>query len=107
MTSPDPARDAAPVEETPRTPGARGTEGQVAGSEVVTEEHDVLRPAPVDPVDTDGRLAFAIGTVCFAVGALVMWLLDQRDNTYICLLGVVIGLVGSLWTWRRSRRQTD
>lgn len=68
--------------------------------------------APVQPLDEDGVQVCRIGTLVWLVAGVVLWL--RRDGLradghgwylWVCLAGVLLGLVGLWWcTWRRGRR---
>lgn len=72
-------------------------------------EH-LLIQATVEPVDEDGVVIGAVGTVAFAVATLVCWLMLDRltaagyaDWLWICLTGTVVGVIGTAYCFRRSR----
>ena len=72
----------------------------------------VLEQAPVRALDPDGAGIVTLGTVAFIIAALVCWLsLDslvaagQEWWLGVCLVGVGLGLIGSVITLSRHRRR--
>ena len=76
------------------------------------EHHHRLVQAPVPPVDVDGLRVVAVGTVLFAVAAVLTWLRRDQlaadghgDWFAICASGAGLGLVGLLYCWNRVRQR--
>jgi len=74
--------------------------------------HHRLVQAPVAAVDVDGIRVVTVGTVLFAVAALVTGLLsdqlaaDGRGWWFaVCLSGAGLGVVGLLYCWNRVRQR--
>ncbi|GAA1427140.1 hypothetical protein GCM10009616_03470 [Microlunatus lacustris] len=68
--------------------------------------------APVPPVDVDGLRVVAVGTMLFAVAAVLTWLRRDQlaadghgDWFAICASGAGLGLVGLLYCWNRVRQR--
>ena len=78
-----------------------------------THHHKPLMvQAPVRALDPDGVAVIAAGTVAFAVGSLVCWwqydALEARGDGWwfwVCVNGVLIGLIGLAFTLRRRARR--
>lgn len=87
--------------------------GEPAAVPVPPPAHHFLVQAPVAAVDADGLQLVTVGTIVFAIAALVTGLfyaeLQARDNGWwlgVAISGFVLGLVGLAYCWnRRSRRR--
>lgn len=70
------------------------------------------QPKPeLEPLPVDGVSAVKVGTVIWAIGFLVALLARTplqnhgiNDAHWICLAGVVLGLLGQIYTRRRINR---
>ena len=77
------------------------------------EDHrPILVQAPVRALDPDGIAVVSSGTVAFAIGAVVCWLLhDNLTATgrlwyfYVAITGTVTGLIGLAVGLIRGRRR--
>lgn len=76
------------------------------------EEHHLIQQAEVSPLDVDGVQAATLGTVAFALAAVIMLIGYDRlvavgDGWWlgVALSGLVLGLVGLLYTVSRRRRR--
>ncbi|SDR84773.1 Protein of unknown function [Friedmanniella luteola] len=76
------------------------------------EHHHRLVQAPVPAVDVDGLRVVAVGTVLFAVAAVLTGL--RRDQLVaaghedwfgVCVSGAGLGLLGLLYCWNRVRQR--
>ena len=76
------------------------------------EHHHRLVQAPVPAVDVDGLRVVAVGTLLFAVAAVLTGL--RRDQLVaaghgdwfaVCVSGAGLGLVGLLYCWNRVRQR--
>lgn len=72
----------------------------------------VLVQAPVRALDPDGAAVITVGTIAFAIAAVVCWLeaeaLAAAGQLWwlgVCLVGVGIGLIGMVIAWTRHRRR--
>lgn len=74
--------------------------------------HHRLVQAPVPAVDVDGLRVVAVGTLLFAVAAVLTGL--RRDQLLaqghgdwfaVCLSGAGLGLLGLLYCWNRVRQR--
>lgn len=72
----------------------------------------LLVQAPVRALDPDGAGILTLGTVAFAIATVVCWLnLDALNSAGqgwwlgVCLVGVAIGLIGTVFSWSRHRRR--
>lgn len=71
-----------------------------------------LRQAPVDPLDQDGVMVAALGTLTWC-GATIILLLNraslERQGTgwwlWVAVTGVVLGITGTGWCLRRKARR--
>ena len=68
--------------------------------------------APVPAVDVDGLRVVTVGTVLFAVAAVLTGLRQEQlaadgheDWFAICVSGAGLGLVGLLYCWNRVRQR--
>jgi hypothetical protein len=75
-------------------------------------QHHRLVQAPVAPVDVDGIRVVAVGTVLFALAAVLTGLRRDQlaadghaDWFAICASGAGLGLVGLLYCWNRVRQR--
>lgn len=73
-----------------------------------------LVQAPVEPVDADGFVVSAAGTVCWVVAFLLVWInqhaLDAEGHGWwlgVAAVGIAIGVCLTWWTNRKRRRSTD
>ena len=71
-----------------------------------------LVQAPVPAVDVDGLRVVAVGTILFAVAAVLTGLRREQlalqahgDWFAICLSGAGLGLLGLLYCWNRVRQR--
>ncbi len=76
------------------------------------EHHHRLVQAPVPAVDVDGVRVVAVGTILFAVAAVLTGLRRYQlaaeghgDWFDVCLSGAGLGLVGLLYCWNRVRQR--
>jgi hypothetical protein len=76
------------------------------------EHRHRLVQAPVAPVDVDGLGVVTVGTVLFAVAAVLTGLGHERlaaeghgDWFAVCVSGAGLGLVGLLYCWNRVRQR--
>ena len=74
--------------------------------------HHRLVQAPVPAVDVDGLRVVAVGTLLFAVAAVLTGLRRDQlaaqghgDWFAVCLSGAGLGLLGLLYCWNRVRRR--
>jgi len=72
----------------------------------------LLVQAPVRALDPDGAAVITSGTAAFAVAWLVCWLefealvaAGQGWWLGVCMVGFVIGVVGTAISWTRHRRR--
>ncbi len=85
--------------------------GEVAGEQPADPvAHGLLVQAPIAPLDEDGIVVTTVGTIAFAVAAVVLVLLYGRlaaagDEWWlaVAVAGVVLGLIGLVYCWRRRR----
>jgi hypothetical protein len=75
-------------------------------------EHHRFVQAPVAPVDVDGLRVVAVGTLVFAVAAVLTGLRRDQlaadghgDWFAICVSGAGLGLLGLLYCWNRVRQR--
>ncbi len=76
------------------------------------EHHHRLVQAPVPAVDVDGLRVVAVGTILFAVAAVLTGLRRPElaaeghgDWFAVCLSGAGLGLVGLVYCWNRVRQR--
>ena len=74
--------------------------------------HHRLVQAPVPAVDVDGLRVVAVGTLLFAVAAVLTGLRREQlaaqghgDWFAVCLSGAGLGLLGLLYCWNRVRQR--
>lgn len=77
-------------------------------SEPAAQHHHHFVQAPIRPLDEDGVQVARVGTLLWAVVAVVLWLrLDALHDAgqgwwlWVAVSGVVLGLVGIVWCTRR------
>jgi Protein of unknown function (DUF2530) len=70
--------------------------------------HGLFVQAPIAPLDEDGIVVLSVGTVVFAVAAVLLGLqyewLDARGDGWwlaVAVSGVFLGLIGLAYCWRR------
>jgi hypothetical protein len=104
-----PVEPSAPTPAEP--PGIRRLGPQRAGTGARPQIHGFFVQAPIPPLDEDGIVVMSVGTAVFGEAALVLWLLWDRLMAAhhawwlaVALAGVVIGLLGLLYCWRRRGR---
>ena len=74
-------------------------------------EHGLLVQAPIAPLDANGIVVTTVGTVAFAIAAVVLGLRSERLAAagdewwlWVAIAGVLLGLIGLVYCWRRRGR---
>ncbi|HET9648119.1 MAG TPA: hypothetical protein VFP34_07785 [Microlunatus sp.] len=107
--APEPAQ---PRESEPAQPRESGPpESQPPASALEPTVHGFFVQAPIAPLDEDGIVVLSVGTAAFCLASIGLWLAWDRlvaahDQWWlaVALTGVVLGLLGLLYCWRRRRR---
>lgn len=76
----------------------------------MSNEHAQQKPA-LEPIPVDGVSAVKVGTIIWTIGFLISLLARTplqkngiTDAHWVCLAGVVLGLLGQIYTRRRVNR---
>ncbi|HEY6740445.1 MAG TPA: DUF2530 domain-containing protein, partial [Actinopolymorphaceae bacterium] len=76
-----------------------------------TPSRSLLRTADVEPLDVDGVATLAVGTVVWAIALIALLPFRARLEAaghawwlWTCVAGIVVGLVGTGYCWRRRTR---
>lgn len=83
-----------------------------AGAEQPAAEHHMLVQAPVSAIDVDGLKVVSLGTLMFAVGAVILALeypgLRAAGRGWwlgVAISGLVLGLIGLAYCQNRRQRR--
>lgn len=70
--------------------------------------HGLFVQAPIAPLDENGAVVTTVGTVAFAIAAVVLGLrydslAETGDGWWlaVAIAGIVLGLIGLAYCWRR------
>jgi hypothetical protein len=82
------------------------------GPDAESGRHGLLVQAPIAPLDEDGIVVTTVGTVAFAMVAVVLGVQSNRLAAagdewwlWVAIAGTLLGLIGLAYCWRRRARR--